>query len=146
MGSHGARRSTQHERRAPIDIGLERRARSCDSGARRWTMSLVTGTNACTSGLAKRVYDNVVGEFLQEMQYDLAQESAETQQMWKLLSYSVAKGVVDEIQANAAIDAGVATIDSQTGGLQQYNDPDMGPTDTNPPTSEKTIPVTGGIT
>lgn len=103
---------------------------------------LITGDKACTSGLSKRVYDTLCAVWLSDMGYDLTAQSAANQQAWKLLSYSVAKGVVDEIQANAALSGCYTYITTSHAGLQR--DPATGDP-TLQPLSTKTLPVTGGI-
>lgn len=107
-------------------------------------MALLTGNKTCTTGLSKRVYDNLCSVWLSDMGYDLTAESATNKQTWQLVCYSVAKGVVDEIQANAALSGAVATIETTDAGLQR--DADGANPDCLGPTAQKTIAVTGGIT
>jgi len=106
-------------------------------------MGLSIGDKDCTSGLSKRIYDNLKAEWLNEFNYDLGGESADNQTTWKLVCYAVAKGVVDELEANAELDSAVATIETTDSGLQRD------PATTNNclgPSLQKTIVVTGGIT
>jgi len=107
-------------------------------------MALSTGNKTCTAGLSKRVYDNLCSVWLSDMGYDLTAQSATDQQSWKLLCYSVAKGVVDEIQANAALSGAVATINPADSGLQR--DPAGANPDCLGPAGAKTVGVTGGVT
>jgi hypothetical protein len=96
-------------------------------------MALNAGDAACTVGLSKRFYDALVAKWAPG--YVPGPE-------WKDVCHSFATAVVDEIQANAAISGGVATIETTDAGLQR--DPATS-TDCLGPSAQKTVVVTGGI-
>lgn len=63
-------------------------------------MALNAGDAACSTGLSKRIFDNLTGSA--DNGFSSPMSSAQTLAV-KALCYSVAKGVVDEITANAAV-------------------------------------------
>lgn len=107
-------------------------------------MSLSIGNKTCTTGLSKRVYDTLAAEWLAAFGWNISTEPAQTRQIYQLFCYSVAKGVVDEIQANAALNGALATIGIADAGLQRDNT--AGNPATLAPAAPVTVPVTGGIT
>jgi len=108
-------------------------------------MALVIGNKTCTTGLAKRCYDNLCAEWLAEMGYDLTAQSADAKEMWQLVCYSIAKGVVDEFEANAELDSAVATVETTGAYAGIQRDPATA-NNCLAPLIAKQIPVTGGIT
>jgi hypothetical protein len=81
-------------------------------------MALDIGDITATSGLAKRIYDNLVANAV-PCGFGASVGSG-AQANLQALAYCVAKAVVEEIQANAEIDAGSVnvTIPTSQGGLQ----------------------------
>jgi len=107
-------------------------------------MALDAGNADCTSGLSKRVYDNLCARWLASFGWDLTAATATIQTQWKDVCYSLSKGVVDEFEANAELDSAVATIETTDSGLQR--DADGANPDCLGPSAQKTLTVTGGIT
>jgi hypothetical protein len=105
-------------------------------------MALSIGNKTCTSGLSQRIYDQLCSEWNTEMGYDLTAQSAEAQEMWQLVCYSFAKGVVDEITANAVV-SGTSIIAAGQGGLQR--DADGANPDCLGPTVQKYLTVNGTV-
>ncbi len=63
-------------------------------------MALNKGNSACTTGLSKRIYD----QWSADPAAGFSSPMTGTQQnMLKTLCWAVAQGIVDEIQANAAV-------------------------------------------
>lgn len=68
-------------------------------------MSLKIGNKTATSGMAKAIYKAIDGELRPPMEEvgvvsDVIQQS---QKAWKKLSYAIAKGVIEHIEANMEI-------------------------------------------
>lgn len=80
-------------------------------------MSLAIGDINASSGLAKRIYDNFVAN--SEACGFGASPSGAALTMLKAQSYCIAKAVVDEITANAAVSVTTSSTVS-AGGLQRY--------------------------
>ena len=61
---------------------------------------LVTGDPACTSGLSKRIHDNLLAGASGAIEGDAL----------KAFSFAIAKSIVDEFQANAMVQLGAAGL------------------------------------
>lgn len=94
-------------------------------------MALNAGNAECTTGLSKRVYDYWVADARSGFVSPL---NAAAIDCIRAQSYAIARAVVDEIAANAAV---TVTISTGTGALQQ-----AGGVDTTAPTAPRTLPGT----
>lgn len=68
-------------------------------------MALNAGNSACTSGLSQRVYDYLIADARNGFSSPMS--SGQTDAV-KALCYAIARGVVDEIQADAVVSTTVA--------------------------------------
>jgi hypothetical protein len=100
-------------------------------------MALEIGDIVASSGLAKRIYDNMVANAA-DCGFGAADDPTVQDTNMKALAYCIAKAVVDEIHANAEIDAGSVnvTIPSSQGGLQTST---AAGNPTNPPASDQVL-------
>lgn len=68
-------------------------------------MALNAGNSACSTGLSKRVYDYLIAD--SRNGFSASMTSAQTDAV-KALCYAIARGVVDEIQADAVVSTTIA--------------------------------------
>ena len=68
-------------------------------------MAMNAGNSGCTSGLSQRVYDYLIADARNGFSSPMSSEQSDAV---KALCYAVARGVVDEIQANAVVSTTVA--------------------------------------
>lgn len=106
-------------------------------------MAMVIGDISASAGLAKRIYDNYIANST-ACGFGASPSNA-AKDMLRAQAYCVAKAVVDEIAANAAV-ATTTTITSSHVGLQRVPTPNTSGTNTDGPSVDRILNGTGTIT